>query len=61
MHEVHAGVAAPSIASPIKMSRTPPSYRQAPPALGEHTGNVLTDLLGLSAAEVEALRAKGIV
>lgn len=55
------GVPAPSIASPIKMSETPPTYRRAPPRLGEHTGEVLTELLGLSAAEVEALRHRGVV
>lgn len=31
------------------------------PGLGEHTAEVLTSLLGLPAAEVEALRAAGIV
>lgn len=33
----------------------------APPALGEHTRPVLGDLLGLSAAETEALAAEGVV
>ncbi len=34
---------------------------QMPPSLGEHTEEVLTQLLGLSAAEVEDLRGKGVV
>jgi crotonobetainyl-CoA:carnitine CoA-transferase CaiB-like acyl-CoA transferase len=29
--------------------------------LGEHTDEVLSTLLGLSSAEIDALRAKGIV
>ena len=37
----------PLIASPIRMSATPPSYRHAPPTLGQHTGEVLAELLGL--------------
>ena len=49
------------IASPIKMSKTPPEYRRAAPALGEHTGEVLGEMLGLGAAEVAALREKGVV
>ncbi len=32
-----------------------------PPTLGEHTEEVLTQLLGLSAAEVTDLRAKGVI
>jgi crotonobetainyl-CoA:carnitine CoA-transferase CaiB-like acyl-CoA transferase len=32
-----------------------------PPALGEHTSQVLAELLGLDAAEIEALRQKGVV
>jgi crotonobetainyl-CoA:carnitine CoA-transferase CaiB-like acyl-CoA transferase len=28
------------IASPIKLSRTPATYRSAPPALNEHAGQV---------------------
>jgi len=51
----------PSVASPMKMSETPPTYRHAPPALGEHTDQVLRDLLSLSAGEIAALREKGIV
>ena len=31
------GDGAPTIANPIRLSETPPRYRRAPPALGEHT------------------------
>jgi len=36
-------------------------YRLAPPTLGQHTEEVLKDLLGKSAAEVAKLKASGIV
>ena len=49
------------IANPVKLSATPPSYRSAPPVLGEHTQNVLTDVLKMSAADITALKEKGIL
>jgi crotonobetainyl-CoA:carnitine CoA-transferase CaiB-like acyl-CoA transferase len=49
------------IANPVKMSATPADYRSAPPILGEHSQHVLCDILGMSAAEVAALRERGIV
>ena len=49
------------IANPVKLSATPPDYRSPPPALGEHSDSVLGGLLGMSAAEIAALRVKGIV
>ena len=49
------------IANPVKLSATPPSYRSAPPVLGEHTNAVLTDVLKMSAAEITALKDKGIL
>jgi crotonobetainyl-CoA:carnitine CoA-transferase CaiB-like acyl-CoA transferase len=38
----------PGVASPIRYSRTPVSYDRPPPKLGEHTGTILKDMLGLS-------------
>jgi len=61
MEHAGTGVRLPMIGSPIKMSETPPSYRRAPPTCGEHTDEVLKVLLGLSAAEIAALRDRGIV
>jgi crotonobetainyl-CoA:carnitine CoA-transferase CaiB-like acyl-CoA transferase len=49
------------IANPVKLSATPPSYRSAPPVLGEHTNAVLSDVLKMSAAEIAALKEKGIL
>lgn len=44
-------------ASPLRLSETPPTLRYAPPALGQHTEEVLRDYLHLSTQEIEALRA----
>ncbi|WP_019140267.1 CaiB/BaiF CoA transferase family protein [Noviherbaspirillum massiliense] len=49
------------VGSPMKMSATPPRYDMPPPLLGQHTDDVLGDLLGHSAEEIAALRAKGVV
>ena len=49
-----------SVASPLRLMATPPVLRNAPPALGEHTDEVLTEL-GLSAQEIAALRSKAVV
>jgi len=38
--------AIPLVANPVKMSATPPSYRLAPPRVGEHTREVLREWLG---------------
>lgn len=48
------------IASPAKLSRTPASYRSAPPALGENSREVLGGL-GLSAEAIDSLIQRGIV
>ena len=56
-----SAAATPLIASPIKMSDTPPEYRRAPPTLGQHTDEVLGEMLGLGADEVAALRDDGVV
>ena len=51
----------PTVASPLRLSATPPSYRLPPPLLGQHTREVLERLLGMAAAEVAALAANGVV
>lgn len=44
---------------PIRMSATPGSVRTPSPSLGEHTEAVLSDVLGMTAHEIETLRAAG--
>jgi crotonobetainyl-CoA:carnitine CoA-transferase CaiB-like acyl-CoA transferase len=46
---------------PIKLSETPGSVRTAPPTLGQHTDQILRTDIGLSAAEIAALRASAAV
>jgi len=50
-----------SIASPLRLSDAPVTLRHAPPALGQHTDEVLRERLGLGPAQLQELRAKGIV
>ena len=49
----------PVVASPMRFSATPIEHRAAPPVLGQHTDEVLTDLLGMQPAELAALRSAG--
>ncbi|MBC7501531.1 MAG: CoA transferase [Herminiimonas sp.] len=49
------------VGSPMKMSATPPQYDMPPPLLGQHTDEVLRDVLGRSASELAGLRDKGII
>ncbi|KAA0218936.1 MAG: CoA transferase [Lautropia sp.] len=48
--------AVPLVGSPLKMSATPPSYRLPPPRLGEHTEQVLRELLGYDDDAIAAVR-----
>ncbi|CAD5371855.1 Succinyl-CoA:mesaconate CoA-transferase [Rubrivivax sp. A210] len=52
--------ALPLVASPIKMSATPPQLRRAPPLLGQHTDEVLAGI-GLDATQLLQLRATGVI
>ena len=49
------------VGSPIRLSRTPVSYRRAPPTLGQHTDEVLAEVLDLSEGERAALREEGVI
>ena len=56
-----SGAMAPQIANPIKFSRTSIRYRRAPPALGEHTEEILATELGWSAEQISASKQKGAI
>ena len=60
-HAALGGASVPLVAAPLRLSGTPVAYRFAPPVLGEHTEDVLRDLLGMSDGEIEALRARGAI
>lgn len=47
--------------TPVKYSYSKPSIRSAPPTLGEHTDEVLQELLGMDGKEIENLRSEGVV
>lgn len=51
----------PSVASPIRLSDTPVEYRHAPPTLGQHTRQVLRDVLGLDPGGIEALAERQVI
>lgn len=51
----------PTVANPINFSRTPIVYNQAPPNLGEHTENVLTEVLGYDASAISQLRHSKVI
>ena len=51
----------PIVNRPIKWPGETQPVPEAPPVLGQHTDAILSDLLGLSSAEVAALRKANIV
>jgi crotonobetainyl-CoA:carnitine CoA-transferase CaiB-like acyl-CoA transferase len=50
----------PLVASPMRLSETPVAYGP-PPALGEHTREVLRQTLGMAEGEIDALRERGVI
>ena len=56
-----AGVPCPGVASPMRFSETPVEYTVPPPTLGQHTQEILRDLLGMDQQALDTLAAKGIV
>ena len=49
------------VSSPIKMSQTPVRKDLPPPLLGQHTEEVLSEVLGWSPAQQASLRSKGVI
>ncbi|AKJ31057.1 CaiB/BaiF CoA transferase family protein [Caldimonas brevitalea] len=49
------------VASPLRLSDTPPQLRHAPPDLGQHTDEVLRELLDYPAERIAALRTDGVI
>jgi len=49
-----------SMGNPVNMSATPVNYRLAPPMLGQHTGEILSEL-GYDEAAIGALRTNKVI
>jgi crotonobetainyl-CoA:carnitine CoA-transferase CaiB-like acyl-CoA transferase len=60
-HPAIDGGSAKIIGSPFRLSKTPVVYRNPPPLLGEHTEEVLRELLGLDDAALAKLRGDGVI
>jgi crotonobetainyl-CoA:carnitine CoA-transferase CaiB-like acyl-CoA transferase len=50
-----------SVKNPINLSQTPLEYNRSAPTLGQHTNEVLSQVLGLDQANIERLREDKIV
>ena len=58
----HAGGGSvPMVRNPLKFSATPLHYGQAAPVLGQHTREVLDEVLSIDDARLQALQAQGVV
>ena len=51
----------PLVASPMRFSGTPLEHKLAPPVLGQHTDEILREVLSLSDGEIAGLRAEGVI
>lgn len=49
------------VGSPMKLSKTPVQYEQAPPLLGQHTESCLKNLLQFDDDKIANLKARGII
>jgi crotonobetainyl-CoA:carnitine CoA-transferase CaiB-like acyl-CoA transferase len=49
------------VASPLKLQGTPVRRDRPPPTMGQHTDEVLHEVLGLDAAELAALRTQKVI
>lgn len=50
-----------TVANPIRMSATPAQYLSAPPLLGQHTGAVLQEVLGLTDEAIDLLQKQHVI
>jgi len=51
----------PSVANPIRLSESAVTYGKAQPLLGQHTEQVLSDLLKIDKEQIDQLKAAGII
>jgi CoA:oxalate CoA-transferase len=55
------GTSVKTLGNPIKLSRNPRSQDSFPPALGEHTSDILRDVLGKSSSDIDQLLEAGAI
>jgi len=55
------GVPAPGVASPMRCSATPVSYRLPPPTLGQHSREILQEWLAYDAPRIGELEQAGVL
>lgn len=55
------GGTVPQVRNPVLFSRNVLEYRDPPPLLGQHTESVLTAELGITADEIQSLKADGTI
>ena len=60
-HTALNGASVPLVGNPLRLSETAVSYRHPPPLLGEHTDQVLSEVLGTDEAERKTLREAGVI
>jgi len=51
----------PQVANPVKFSATPVQYDLPPPLLGQHTDEVLREVLGLNEEQIATLRTEKVI
>ncbi|MDO9440238.1 MAG: CaiB/BaiF CoA-transferase family protein [Beijerinckiaceae bacterium] len=51
----------PLVANPIRLSESPVDYRLPPPLLGQHTRDVLKDILGFEETDLDRLQQTGVI
>ncbi|WP_338844456.1 CaiB/BaiF CoA-transferase family protein [Massilia sp. W12] len=49
------------VRNPMRLSATPCDFSKAPPLLGQHTGDVLQELLGLDEEKIAQLKAQQVI
>ncbi|RYF31828.1 MAG: CoA transferase [Comamonadaceae bacterium] len=51
----------PQVANPVKFSATPVEYRRGPPILGQHTAEVLREVLGMDDVAITELKSNKVL
>lgn len=60
-HPLAGSGAVDLIGNPVKLSKTPVSYRRAPPTLGQHTDEVLAEVLDIDSARLAQLKDDQVI